>query len=163
VTDDKLRAQFAADQQAAAVEGAAAASALMLGATGATVVVAPTGMNRLDQQVYDRFAAFLRAGPDAQFCYHVGTVPQLFWYLTPGCPLACAACMAQWFTEHIAGTDEDTRCDFCGAAPLAEDNYVRVVIVVPLVNRGPAAAGQQPPVATITYWACLGCAAPPAP
>lgn len=159
MTDDRLREQFAADQQAGAVEGAADAAALMLGATGAAVVTRRPRMNRLDQQAYDRFAAFLCDDPDAQFCHHVGSAAQLFWYLSPGCPLACAPCMARWFTEHVAGTDEDTRCDFCGAGPFAEDNCVRAIIVVPLVCRSPLPPGQPPPVATVTYWACLGCAA----
>jgi len=94
VTDDKLRDQFAADQQAAAAEAAAAASTVMLGATGSTVVARRATMNRLDQQVYDRFIRFLRDDSDARFCYHVRTASQLFWYLLSGGSLVCATCMA---------------------------------------------------------------------
>ena len=161
--DDTLRDRFGADQQDAVAEDAAAAAAFMLSATGSTVVAHRARMNRLDQQVYDRFARFLRDDPDAQFCHHVGTDPQLFWYLSPGCPLACAACIAGWLTEHVAGTDENTRCDICGAAPLAERDCFRGVIVVPLVYRAPVPPGQPPPVTTVTYWACPGCAAEAVP
>ena len=162
MADDKLREQFAADQQAAATDDAAVKSMLMLGATGSPVVARGTRMSKLDQNVYDRFIRFLCDDPDAQFCSHVGPGQQLFWYLSPGCPLACAACMAGWLTEHVAGTDENTRCDFCGG-PLAEQEHVRGVIVVPLVYRGQVAPGQPPPVTTVTYWACLDCAAQAVP
>lgn len=163
MTDDKLRQQFAADQQAATTEHATASAAFIFGATGSTVVAHRARMNRLDQQVYDRLIRFLVDDPDAQFCYHVGTDLQLFWYLSPGCPLACAACMAGWLTEHVAGTDEDTRCDFCGAGPLGEDDYGRGATPGPLVYRSPVPPGQPPPVATVTYWACPGCAAEAVP
>jgi hypothetical protein len=88
------------------------------------------------------------------FCVHAPAVTQLYWFLVPGCPVACQACVAAWLQTAIGGTDDDTACDVCGRGPNAPGTFQQRHLVCQVLDP-PDLTGQA---ITICYYVCRACA-----